>query len=364
MSTVTPAFAHSMASAVGLKLMADGSVLSGDQVVHRLSQSLDGQLDANAYFDFIEWLRQRHPDRPTLVAACARAIEFDKLGVLGLALKTAPTLRASLQRLERYFRLLTDTAVYQLDESHDRAFFSLQQRTLGHPALTLRNECALAGVVHNAGLLVEGEARFDYATFRHDCVGNPGDYEAVFGMPVHFRAEKDGIAMATRTLDLPNRLGDRAVSDFMTGHLERELNQSDVATPLRVHLLRRISATLNTGAPSAAALARDLGMSERTLFRRLSDEGTTLREVMREAQIGLARELLHASNCSLTEVAFLAGFSDQSTFGRAFKRHEGQTPAQYRARRKLPLCADAETVLAGYAQTLAGPANTDLSTPV
>ena len=72
MSTVTPAFAQSMAAALNLELMDDGTVRSGPRIVHRLPQRQDGQMDANIYFDFIEWLRQRQPDRLSLVAACAK----------------------------------------------------------------------------------------------------------------------------------------------------------------------------------------------------------------------------------------------------------------------------------------------------
>lgn len=104
-------------------------------------------------------------------------------------------------------------------------------------------------------------------------------------------------------------------------------------------------------------------MSERTLFRRLAEEGTTLCDVLREAQIGLSRELLEHSDCSLAEIAILSGFAEQSTLGRAFKRSMGRTPAQYRSAGAAPRRADAKSVLAGYAQMLAGSANTGLSTP-
>jgi AraC-like DNA-binding protein len=71
-------------------------------------------------------------------------------------------------------------------------------------------------------------------------------------------------------------------------------------------------------------------MSERTLYRRLSDDGLTFRDVVREAQERLACELLTASDCSIAEIAFLTGFAEQSTFTRAFKRWAGQAPARYR----------------------------------
>lgn len=73
-----------------------------------------------------------------------------------------------------------------------------------------------------------------------------------------------------------------------------------------------------------------MGMSERAFYRRLPDEGVSYREAVQDAQAALARELLTESNCSISEIAFLTGFSEQSTFSRAFKRWVGEAPARYR----------------------------------
>ena len=66
------------------------------------------------------------------------------------------------------------------------------------------------------------------------------------------------------------------------------------------------------------------------LYRRLADENLSYRDVLQDAQLSLARDLLTDSDCSIAEVAFLTGFSEQSTFSRAFKRWVGEAPAQFR----------------------------------
>lgn len=104
-----------------------------------------------------------------------------------------------------------------------------------------------------------------------------------------------------------------------------------------------------------------MGMSERTLYRRLAAEGRSYRDVLTEAQMTLAQSLLQGGDCSIAEIAFLTGFSEQSTFSRAFKRHVGQAPAQFRAavtRPRKPALAAAPAGMAGTAKTLAGPAKT------
>ena len=88
-----------------------------------------------------------------------------------------------------------------------------------------------------------------------------------------------------------------------------------------------------SGADSRARLAEvaaRIGMSSRTLQRRLSADGLAYQDLVLDARKTLSERLLRRTDYALAEIAFLTGFSDQSTFTRAFKRWNGQTPADYR----------------------------------
>ena len=330
MPSVTAAFARAMAPAAGMTLRDDGALVSGGVVVRRLPQPTDGRLAETDYFDLLDWIRRGHEDEVALLATYARALRLDDIGVLGLAMKTAPTLRATLERVERYWRVVTDTAVYRLDATGDPAFLVFEACTGYHPVLEFRNEVALAGSARTIRQIVEGELILEHVSFRHACRGDPDRYAAHFGCPVHFQADLDAISLRSAMLDLPNRLGDAAVSDFLTAHLETKIGALKDNPSLRAALLHRLTPALSNGVPQAADVARDMGMSERTLYRRLAEEGLTFRDVLTEAQSSLAQELLRDSGSSIAEIAFLTGFSEQSTFSRAFKRWVGQAPAQFR----------------------------------
>ncbi|MGG7568492.1 AraC family transcriptional regulator ligand-binding domain-containing protein [Rhodovulum sp. DZ06] len=330
MPTVTAAFARAMAEAAGMTLKDDGTLVSGGEVLRRLPGPVDSGLRDTDYFELLDWIRIRHGDEVALLDAYAGVIRTDHIGVLGLAVKTAPTLGASLERVARYWRVVTDTAVYRLDASGDPAILEIQPLTAPHPALEFRNEGAMAAMARNMHQFVDGALALDHVSFRHACRGDPDRYAAHFGCPVHFGAARDAIALPAAMLGLPNRLGDAAVSDFLTAHLETEIGSLRDDPSLRAALLRRLTPALSNGAPQAAEIARDMGMSERTLYRRLAQEGLTFRDVLTEAQSALAQELLRDSASSIAEIAFLAGFSEQSAFSRAFKRWVGATPAQYR----------------------------------
>lgn len=350
MPSVTIAFVRALSAACGLRVTPEGVVLHGAETLGRLDADAQGNVADDTFFELLGWIEARFPDRLSLVNGYAAAIGVDDLGALGLAVKTAPTLRASLERVERYFQLITDTARYRLIEDTSPPRLILKGGPPDVSMFQLRTECALAAFIRNMRCFVDGHLDLAHVSFRHACAGDPLDYAAAFGCPVIFEAREDAIAFAPGTLDRRNRLGDSAVSEFLTAHLDAELGARAPLASLKADVLRRLSSDMSTGIPQAAKVARDLGMSERTFFRRLAEDGLTFRDLVREAQSDLARTLLRESDCSIAEVAFLTGFSEQSTFSRAFKRWEGQAPAQYRTR--------PEAHLAGSAKALAGTADT------
>ncbi|MEQ9506764.1 MAG: helix-turn-helix transcriptional regulator [Hyphomonas sp.] len=98
---------------------------------------------------------------------------------------------------------------------------------------------------------------------------------------------------------------------------------------------RRVEAMLMTvlhhGEIRAEDVARQLGFSRQTLFRRLRDEGTTFSDVLKSIRRRLAIEYLKGGKVSANEIAYLVGFSDAAAFSRAFKQWTGKTPGEYRS---------------------------------
>ncbi|WP_277749301.1 helix-turn-helix transcriptional regulator [Solirhodobacter olei] len=96
---------------------------------------------------------------------------------------------------------------------------------------------------------------------------------------------------------------------------------------MKVLIRRRIA----SGKPDIAEVARELGMSERTLQRRITEHGTSYRALLDEARRDLGRRLPSDGQNGIDEIAFLLGFQDTSSFYRAFRAWEGVTPAQWRS---------------------------------
>ncbi len=330
MANVASIFAKTLARAAGFRLNADGAIVQRGKALFQLSAPTTGPIPDTAYFELIEWLRIQTNDPADLVFRYARALRENDLGALGLAAKSAPTLRESLQRLERYFQLLTETATYRLHEGSDPALFVMETQTPDHPALQLRDECALAAVVDNIKTFGDEPVELDHVSFKHDCRSDPKQFESFFGCDVRFGSNQNAIALAPDALEKPNKLGDRGISDFLKQHLDAELQKRPDPASLKEEVLLHLTPRLSDGVPPASDVATHLGMSERTFYRRLADENLSYRDVLQDAQLSLAQKLLGDDKCSIAEVAYLTGFSEQSTFSRAFKRWVGEAPAQFR----------------------------------
>jgi AraC-like DNA-binding protein len=92
-----------------------------------------------------------------------------------------------------------------------------------------------------------------------------------------------------------------------------------------------IKHSLTGGIPDIQAVAKELGMSDRTLQRRLSDENTSFKRLLTLTRHEQAREYLSDPSLDIKEVAFLIGYEDQNSFYRAFRRWEGVTPSIWRS---------------------------------
>ena len=113
--------------------------------------------------------------------------------------------------------------------------------------------------------------------------------------------------------------------------LERALADCQLRSTLSGQVKWLMKRHLATRRPDMRAIAKQLAVSERTLQRRLAEEGTRFQDVLTEARRELAREYLANAQLEMSDVAFLLGFDDQNSFYRAFRQWEGETPARWRA---------------------------------
>ncbi|MEE4209893.1 MAG: AraC family transcriptional regulator ligand-binding domain-containing protein [Parvularcula sp.] len=282
------------------------------------------------FYRFFAAVAERDPGGLELPLRIGASMRSDEYGAFGLAWKSAPDLRGSYTRAERYARVLSSVEVYTLETVSGGAFFNLEKSGDGSPGMALSNEASIASVVEISQQVSIGRFSAVEVHLKHPARGPVELFEAHFGCPVHFGSDRNAILVSTQTLTTPNRLGDETIVRFFDRHLEAELAALADDTGLDQRVRIAVSQRLSEGPPTLSSTAAALGMSSRTLQRRLSDQGLSFQTLVDLARRELAEQLLRETRYSLAEIAFLTGFAEQSGFTRAFKRWAGQTPRSYR----------------------------------
>ena len=254
----------------------------------------------------------------------------DDYGAFGLAFKSAVDLWGSFQRVERYGKVVTSIANYTVERGDGSAFMALRPDAETRLGLRMTNELAVAAATSLSREVCTQDFSPVAVFFSHEAPEALSVYESHFHCPVQFGADRDGLEISDELLHAGNRLGDARISEFFDTHLEKELAQYEGDARLDERVRIQITQALSEGVPRISDVAERLGMSSRTLQRRLATHGHVYQDLVDAARRDLAEQLLRRTEFALAEIAFLTGYAEQSTFTRAFKRWHGQTPASFR----------------------------------
>jgi len=159
----------------------------------------------------------------------------------------------------------------------------------------------------------------------------PAEHRSHFGRGVRFDRDRAGLVLSREQLDLPITAADTELGTYLERHAEQVLQGLSSSGELVDKVRGRIREVLRDRRPSVARTAASLGMSSRSLQRRLSQEGTSFGALRDEMLRTLATSLLSDRGLAIHEISFLLGYSEPSTFYRAFRRWERVSPARYRA---------------------------------
>jgi AraC-like DNA-binding protein len=155
-------------------------------------------------------------------------------------------------------------------------------------------------------------------------------HRAYFNCPVLFRAARSRLILKRADLDRPFVTYNSELLEMLQPQLEKRLQQQQSSTSITEQVKWILKRMVAGGRPDASAVAKELGLSVRTLQRRIDDEGATFRGLLAEARQELGREYLSQPGMQINEVAFLLGYEDANSFYRAFRSWEGTTPAHWR----------------------------------
>lgn len=156
------------------------------------------------------------------------------------------------------------------------------------------------------------------------------EYERVLGCPVRFGAPENAILAHPAVLSLPNKRADQKLRDVLEPVAKERVRALPKNGSLADRIHAEVLAVLPDKDPSMLRMSRALGMSERTLRRRLAEEGTTFAAIVDDVRRELVLSALKDEHAGIEEAALKAGFSDGTALHRAFRRWTGTTPQAYR----------------------------------
>jgi len=167
--------------------------------------------------------------------------------------------------------------------------------------------------------------------FEHP-MGDVQALEAYFGCRIRISAKSNRLTLHRSDLDRPFLSYNEELLDILTPVLDQSLKEQQRIRSITEMVKWIMKRSLTGGRPDIHAIAKELGMSDRTLQRRLTDENTNFNHLLTQARHEQAREYLADPSLDIKEVAFLVGYEDQNSFYRAFRLWEDDTPSSWRTK--------------------------------
>lgn len=267
---------------------------------------------------------------PLLALELSAATPPGAFGVVEYVVRSAATIGEALALGVRYLHILDEVIHAALvDDDDDPELVCLELLVDG----PIPREACFAVVVAHARILA-GEFRPARVELAHRPDADPAAYARFFGAPVTFDAPRTRLVMTRGSLAAPLVTADPTLLPVLVRHADELLARRAALAghaPVSAQVRDALCALLRTGRADAEHVAAHLGVTPRSLQRRLKDEGTTFVAVRDELRRELALGYLD-DQLSIAEVSFLLGFSEASAFFRAFKRWTGMTPAEAQRR--------------------------------
>jgi len=152
------------------------------------------------------------------------------------------------------------------------------------------------------------------------------EYERIFRVPVTFGSDKNAFLVDDALLSFKPPAAPAYTSQILRSHAEDLLEKLEKSKSLRSQVEALLTPALQSGDIRMEAIAKQLGVSRQTLFRKLRSEGVTFENVLDDLRKRISLDYLNTKKMSVSQTAHLVGFSDPAAFSRAFKRWTGSSP--------------------------------------
>lgn len=256
-------------------------------------------------------------------------VQIKSFQVLGYAVYSSSTLREAIDRLVRYERLVGELGRTVLEENG--GYLCLKWHCpIESDGYEMVVEAAITGwVVIGTQLVANSYGDFE-VFFAHSGPEDISDYERVYKTRVEFNADFSGVRIKKDLLNLPVTTADPGLKSIIDQHAQTLLTEFSSKMNLLNEVRASVYQSLADGEPAVETIAAKLELTPRALQNRLKSQGVNFTQLVDEVRKLTALQYIKDKSMNLLDIAFLLGFSEQSSFNRAFKRWTEKAPGEYR----------------------------------
>ncbi|MFT6904502.1 MAG: AraC-like DNA-binding protein [Oleiphilaceae bacterium] len=267
---------------------------------------------------------------PQLGLQLGKAYRLENYGMLGYAILSAQTLGEALKIAKDFGPL--SFSHFELDFSIDNTLAKIimrRNKSLDESLMTLYEDRDCTAILNGAISALGKPFPILGIELMHSKPADIAEYERLFQCPVSFEKEHMSIEFSADILSIPMPLRDPETSAYCRLQCQQLLKKMSHQQSLSAQI-ELLFTQAKSGLPSLAELSETLGIPERTMRRKLTEEGYKFQDLLNEARFDQAKTLLN-SDLNLNEIAEKLGYSEAGNFSHAFKRWSGVSPKAYRA---------------------------------
>jgi AraC-like DNA-binding protein len=262
-------------------------------------------------------------------------VRLGTYSVYGLILLACANFAQALEQTQRYEQLAHDLGRSRLDVVNASGI-ACYTWTSHYPAATRHLAESVFAGIRTFGAWLAGRPLAPLRlAFAHASDADAAEYERVLGIVPEFGAETHLACFDAALLAMPVPNADAGMYPVLQQHAERLLREREdqrerhgIVAEVRACVIRNLA----KDRVRLAGIADELGMSPRTLQRKLADAGASFQQVLDAARFALAQDYLRQRGLSLADIAFLLGYQEQSAFTHAFREWSGMNPGAWRER--------------------------------
>lgn len=309
--------------------------LDRDDILHSIGlsntqlMSIESRIPTYYLFNLFRVLSKTTNDL-SLGLHLGQHLEVKSFSTLGYLLANTRTIGEGIHQLLRYEKLANELCLTSFEElENDECILRWHSPIQGEEVRYIQ-EIILTGMVCLTRSMAASPVQLFSVNFEHSKPSNYEEYERTLKCPVNFDQNECSIRFSKSVLDTPLKDADPLLSKIVTRSAETMLLEFDSSVNFISEVRNAIFLLLPSGELSMERVAKALGISNRVIHNRLKKHDVTFNCLVDEVRRILALHYIADETVSLVDIGLLLGFADQSSFTRAFKRWQGETPGDYR----------------------------------